>query len=94
MVEFLRIVLGVLLVASLATIVVYVVALLAVTAWTALTSHRRDPLADELDRALAEIFELQAGTAPAVKHGRGLGGVLRPVPVGELPDPFALRRFS
>jgi hypothetical protein len=94
MVELLRIVLGVLVVASLATIVVYVVAFVAVAAWAVLTSHRREPLADELDRVLAEIVEPQVPIASAVRHDGGLGGVPRRERAGGLPDPFGRRRFS
>ncbi len=64
MVEILHIALGVLLVGSLATIVAYVVVFVAVALWTALR-HRgvdRDPLADELDAFLAELWALDSGT--------------------------------
>ncbi|MDA8355751.1 MAG: hypothetical protein M0Z95_05545 [Actinomycetota bacterium] len=94
MVELLRIVLGALVVASLAAIVVYVVAFVAVAAWTVLTSHWCDPLADELDRVLAEIVGPQVLTASAVKHDGGLVGVPRRERAGALPGPFGSRRSS
>ncbi|MCL5445391.1 MAG: hypothetical protein ACYDEP_00180 [Acidimicrobiales bacterium] len=56
MVEMLRIVLGTLLVASLAAIVVYVVVFFAVTIWVVFTKAPPDPLEGELDRVLAEIL--------------------------------------
>lgn len=62
MVDVLRILLGVLMVASLVTIIAYVVIFLAVAAWTVLSSSRRDPLADELEDALAEILGAPGAT--------------------------------
>lgn len=95
MVEVLRIVLGVLVVASLATIVAYIVVFFGVAAWTALTSHRRDPLADELDRVLAGIV---GPGAPLTSPGEDHGDVGRPRPRegvgGQVTTPFVRRRFS
>jgi hypothetical protein len=51
--------LGVLIVASLVTIIVYAVIFLSVTAWTALRGSRRDPMEEELDAFLAELWELE-----------------------------------
>ncbi len=53
MVDALHIMLGVLLVASLAAILLYALAFFALASWTVLAGSRRDPLADELDRFLA-----------------------------------------
>jgi hypothetical protein len=58
MVNVLDIALGVLIVASLVAIVAYAVIFLAVTAWTALRSPRRDPLTEEFDAFLAELWAL------------------------------------
>ena len=74
MVEFLRIVLTVLVAVSLATIVAYLFVFLGVAAWTALTSSRRDPLADELDRVLAEIVGPRAPLMPVTKPRGPLEG--------------------
>ncbi|MHB1716999.1 MAG: hypothetical protein ACYCV5_06655 [Acidimicrobiales bacterium] len=66
MIDVLSIVLGVLMVASLATILAYVVIFLSVTAWTVLRHRgsRRDPPADELDVFLAELWALDSGRLP------------------------------
>lgn len=59
MVNVLDFALGVLIVVCLATIIVYAVIFLAATAWTALRGSRRDPLAEELDAFLAELWALE-----------------------------------
>jgi len=73
-IDFLRIVVGVLLAASLATIVAYAVVFLSVAAWTVL-SHRgspRDSLADELDEFLAGLWAADSGRVPGdTRHARG-----------------------
>lgn len=56
MVEMLRVLLGVLVVASFGTIAVYVLVSVAVAASTLLGTVRRDRPADELDQVLAEIL--------------------------------------
>jgi hypothetical protein len=56
MVEMLRVVLGVVVVASFGTIAVYVLVSVAVAASTLLGTVRRDRPADELDQVLAEIL--------------------------------------
>jgi len=56
MVEILRILLGVMVVASFGTIAAYLVVSVAVTASTMLGIVRRDRSADELDQVLAEIL--------------------------------------
>ena len=56
MVEELRVLLGVLVVASLVTMAVYVLVSMAVAASTLLGTVRRDRSADELDQCLAEIL--------------------------------------
>lgn len=56
MVEMLRVLLGVLVVASFGTIAVYVLVSVAVAASTLLGAVRRDRSADELDQVLAEIL--------------------------------------
>jgi len=56
MVEVLRVLLGVLVVASLVTIAVYVLVSMAVAAMTVLGAGRRDQSIDELDQVLAEIL--------------------------------------
>lgn len=90
MADLLRIVLGVLVVASLAAIVVYVVTFAAAAAWTVLASRRRDPLAEELDRVLAGVAGPQGSDAFAVEHVR-LPAAER---AGGLPGSLARRRFS
>jgi hypothetical protein len=96
MVEILRILLGVLVVASLATIVAYVVVFLGVAAWAVLTRSRRDPLADELDSVLAEIVGPRVPLAPAARALRSssLRGEVPPERWLERADPFAAGRFS
>jgi len=95
MIDVLQIVLGVLVVASLATVLAYVVIFLSVTAWTVLRHrHRgsqRDPLADELDAFLAELWALDSGTL--------LGGAYPPKALVRVPGlrqhaPGRTRRFS
>jgi hypothetical protein len=56
MVEMLRVLLGVLVVASFGTIAVYVLVSVAAAASTLLGTVRRDRSADELDQVLAEIL--------------------------------------
>ncbi|HLN04663.1 MAG TPA: hypothetical protein VK217_00185 [Acidimicrobiales bacterium] len=56
MVESLRVLLGVLVVASFGAIAVYVLVSVAVAASTLLGTLRRDRSADELDQVLAEIL--------------------------------------
>jgi hypothetical protein len=56
MVEMLRVLLGVLVVASFATIAVYVLVSVAVAASTLLGTLRRDRSASELDQVLADIL--------------------------------------
>lgn len=56
MAEMLRVLLGVLVVASFGTIAVYVLVSAAVAASTLLGTVRRDRSADELDQVLAEIL--------------------------------------
>ncbi|MDA8148675.1 MAG: hypothetical protein M0Z93_07855 [Actinomycetota bacterium] len=96
MIDVLRIVLGVLVGASLATIAGYVVVFLAVAAWTVLTSSRRDPLADELDRVLADIVGPQALVVGTSKPAGQLGGESRSRRDGEAErhGPFTQGRFS
>lgn len=60
MVEMLRVVLGVLVVASFGTIAVYVLVSVGAVASTLLGTVRRDRSADELNQVLAEIL----GRAP------------------------------
>ncbi len=69
-----RVVLGVLVVASLATIAAFVVAFFAVAASTVRRRSRRDPLAEELDLILAEIVRSKTPSpAPvSVVPGRGV----------------------
>jgi len=93
MIDLLQIVLGVLVVASLATILAYVVIFLSVTVWTVLRHRgsRRDPLADELDAFLAELWALDSGTL--------LGGAYPPKALVRVPGlrqhaPGRTRRFS
>lgn len=57
MVDVLRILLGVLMVASLATIAAYVVLFFLVAAWTLIRRPPHDPLGEELDQILAEVCE-------------------------------------
>jgi len=94
MVEVLRIVLGGLVVVSLVAIVAYVVVFLVVAAWTVFTSSRRDPLADELDRVLAEIVGPQVPVAGPVVLACDPGD--KPATQSEQSrlTPFAGRRFS
>lgn len=94
MVEVLRIVLGVLVVVSLATIVAYALVFLAVAAWTVLTASRRDPLADELDRVLAEIVGPRAPLARAPGPAGRLGDEGTERGQRERHAPFARRRPS
>ncbi len=56
MAEMLRVLLGVLVVASFGTIAVYVLVTAAVAVSTLLGTVRRDRSADELDQVLAEIL--------------------------------------
>ncbi|MDA8357385.1 MAG: hypothetical protein M0Z95_14080 [Actinomycetota bacterium] len=80
MVDVLRIMLAVLVAASLTMIVAYVVVFLGMAAWTVFTSPRRDQLAEDLDRALAEIVGPRVPTAPPAKPSSyaGSGGLRRP----------------
>lgn len=94
MVEVLRIVLGVLVVVSLATIVAYVLVFFAVAAWTVLTGSRRDPLRDDLDRVLAEIVGPRAPLARAPGPAGQLGGEGTERGQHERTGPFARRRPS
>ena len=64
--------LGALLVASLATVIVYVLWFLSVALFTTVRRRRRETLAEELDRVLAEVLA-GATTAPAGRHP-GSGG--------------------
>lgn len=75
MIEVLRILLGVLLITSLVTVVAYAVIFFAIAAWSALRAPRHDPLADELDAVLAELWEVTAATycdaaAPRMRRRR------------------------
>ena len=79
MVDALHIMLGVLLVASLAAILLYALAFFALASWTVLAGSRRDPLADELDRFLAEIATPGPAGAPPEQPLPGW-------PSGVLPD--------
>ena len=96
MVEILRIFLGVLVVASLATIVGYVAVFLGVAAWSVITRSRRDALADELDSVLAEIVGPRQPLAPAARSplSSPLSGGVTPGRRLESADPFAAGRFS
>lgn len=58
MVNVLDFALGVLIVASLATIIVYAIIFLSVAAWTALRGSRYDPMEEDLDAFLAELWAL------------------------------------
>ena len=70
-IDMLRILLGVFVVASLATIVAYVIMFLAVAAGTCLRGSRRDPLADELDEFLAGLCAVDGGWLPgSTRQGR------------------------
>lgn len=51
---------GVLVVASFGTIIVYALVSVTAAASTLIGARRRDPLADELDRVLAEILGRRA----------------------------------
>lgn len=66
MANVLRIVLGVLMVTSLVTIVAYAVIFFFVAAQTAFERRGspRDPLADELDGFLAELWVVDNGRVP------------------------------
>ncbi len=94
MVEMLKIVLGVLVAASLATIVAYVLVFLGVAAWAVITRPHRDPLADELDQVLAEIVGPRPALVPAAEAGGPLKGAGPPEQRCERADPFAGRRFT
>lgn len=65
MAEMLRVLLGVLVVASFGTIAVYVLVSAAVAASTLLGTVRRDRSADELDQVLAEILGWPMPERPA-----------------------------
>ncbi|MHB1711934.1 MAG: hypothetical protein ACYCV7_11110 [Acidimicrobiales bacterium] len=91
MTEILNILLGVLVAASLAAIVGYVLMFFAIAAWTVLRSLRRDPLADEFDELLAEMW--------AVDSTALLGGACPPKALMGVPSPTQhahgrTRRFS
>ncbi len=89
MIEVLRVLVSVLIVASLLTIVGYLVVFLTVVAWTVLSRPGGSPgqaLADELDEVLAEILghpvpseprlparEAPTGTAGTRRHAHGWG---------------------
>lgn len=73
MVEALRVLLELLVVASVLTIAVYVVVFVALATWTVLGRGRRNPLAGDLDRALDEILgrSSQARRSDVATHGGG-----------------------
>ena len=71
MIEALHLLLICVMVASLCAIAVYVVGFVAVAVLTLRRRARPDPLAEELDRVLAEIVGVRAGVRPAVGRSPG-----------------------
>jgi hypothetical protein len=65
MVEMLRVLLGVLLVASFGTMAVYVLVSVAAATSTLVATIRRDRSVDELDQVLAEILGWRGPERPA-----------------------------
>lgn len=77
-IELLKILLAVVLAISLATIVVYALGFFAIVAWTVPRGSRRDPFDEELERFLAELWDLEhdrlsAGLCSPLKKGLEAG---------------------
>lgn len=74
MVDVLRILLGVLVVASLVTIAAYVVLFFLAAIWTLIRGPRRDPLREELDQLLAEVLGPRCGGSDSQALAASPGG--------------------